>query len=400
MLSEIFIVILLGCLAGTFTGLTPGIHINLLSVALVSASPFFLLYTNPLILTVFIISMSVTHTFIYSIPSIFLGAPESDTALGVLPGHRYLIKGYGLMAVKLTLIGSFGAILMSVFFFPFFIPIVRYGYPLIEGYIAYFLIAIVSFMILRDRKKSWAVFVFLLTGILGLIVLNMPNISNPLFPMLSGLFGISTLLISLNDSQSIPLQKQEQRIKLKKKLTLKALLSGQFSGFLTAILPGLGAATAAVISMQITRKLGDNGFMILLGSISTVNFTLSLATLYVLDRARNGSIIAIRQLIESVNLEILIVFLASALISGCIGVFIVLKLGKLFSENITRIDYKTLVLSVIALITILVIVLTGAIGFLILLTGTAIGIIPAITKVSRTHGMGCLLLPVIMFFLL
>ena len=32
MLTEIFIAILFGCLAGIITGLTPGIHVNLISL--------------------------------------------------------------------------------------------------------------------------------------------------------------------------------------------------------------------------------------------------------------------------------------------------------------------------------------------------------------------------------
>ncbi len=100
MFLEILLAILLGILAGIITGLTPGIHINLISVMLLSVSPVLLKYTNPIALAVFIIAMSVTHTFLDAIPSIFLGAPESATALGVLPGHRYLLKGYGLMAVS------------------------------------------------------------------------------------------------------------------------------------------------------------------------------------------------------------------------------------------------------------------------------------------------------------
>ena len=232
MFIQILIAILIGITAGIITGLTPGIHINLISVMLLSVSPVLLQYTHPITLAVFIIAMSVTHTFLDAIPSIFLGAPDSATALGVLPGHRYLLKGYGLMAVKLTLIGSFGALLLSIVLFPLFLPIVKYGYPLIKNYIGYFLILTAFFMILRDRKRLWAIFVFFLSGTLGLIVLNIPNFSNPLFPMLSGLFGISTLLISLNESQTLPVQKVEQRIKLKPMITIKALLSGQFSGFI------------------------------------------------------------------------------------------------------------------------------------------------------------------------
>ena len=216
--------------------------------------------------------MSVTHTFLDTIPSIFLGAPDSDTALGVLPGHRYLLQGLGLTAVKLTLIGSFGALLLSILLFPMLMPFVSFAYPLIQDYIGWILIVVVGFMILRDRNITWSFFVFILAGVLGLIVLNMSKLEEPLFPMLSGLFGVSTLLISLNSSEVLPKQKKKQSVVIKKWLTIKALLSGQFSGFITAVFPGLGAAQAAVISMQITRKLGDYGFMVLMGSINTVNF--------------------------------------------------------------------------------------------------------------------------------
>ncbi len=400
MFLEILLAILLGVTAGIITGLTPGIHINLISVLLLSFSAFLLRYTSPVVLAVFIISMSVTHTFLDAIPSIFLGAPDSATALGVLPGHRYLLKGYGLMAVKLTLVGSFGAVLLSIILFPLFLVIIKYGYPLIMDYIGYLLIAVAAFMILRDKKKLWALFVFLLTGALGLIVLNMPNFPNPLFPMLSGMFGISTLLISLNESQSLPDQKEEQGIKLKKSITIKALLSGQFSGFITAVLPGIGAASAAVISMQITRKLGDNGFMVLMGSIGTVNFILSMATLWILDKARNGSVVAVQQLINSLNLQTIIIFLSAVLVAGSVSVYLVLRIGRIFSRLIAKVNYRLLLGGIISFITVLVIIMTGWLGFLVLVVSTAAGIIPAVTKITRTHGMGCLLLPVILYFML
>jgi len=398
MFLEILLAITIGVLTGVITGLTPGIHINLISALAISFAPAILKVTSPISLVIFIVSMSVVHTFLDSIPSIFLGAPDSATALGVLPGHRYLLKGYGLMAVKLTLIGSLGAVILSIVLFPLFVIIVKNGYPLIKDYIGYMLIFVVVFMILRDRKKFWALFVFLLSGCLGLVVLNMPLLKNPLFPLFSGMYGISTLIISLNTCSVIPKQKEEQHIKLKPLITLKALFSGQFSGFLTAVLPGLGAATAAVISMQITRKLGDNGFMVLMGSIGTVNFILSLATLYVLDKARNGSIIAVQQITET-SLGLIMILLMTIIISASLAVYLTLKIGKLFARHITKINYRKLVYSIIIFITILVFMMTGFIGLAVLVTSTAIGIIPAIIKVTRTQAMGCLLLPVILYFI-
>jgi len=400
MFLETLLIIMCGIIAGIFTGLIPGIHINLISVLLLSFSPLLLQYTNIVSLCCFIIAMSVTHSFLDSIPSIFLGAPDSDMALGVLPGHRYLLKGLGLTAVKLTVIGSFGALLLSILFFPLLVPLVKFGYPLIENYIGYILIAVVVFMIMRDRKRVWAFFVFLIAGVLGLIVLNMPNFEDPLFPLFSGLFGISTLAISLSENESIPSQVKHQYVRVKTSKVFKALFSGGFSGFITAVMPGLGASTAAVISMQITKNLKEDGFMILMGSINTFNFILSMVTLYVLDKARNGSIIVIQELVDAITINHIVIFLSAVLIAGSLSVFLALGLSKVFSKIMSIVSYRKMVLSVIFLITALVLVLTGPLGLLILIISTAIGIIPPAVHISRTHSMGCLLLPVILYFIL
>jgi len=198
----------------------------------------------------------------------------------------------------------------------------------------------------------------------------------------------------------MPEQKTDCDLKLPKKLALKALLSGQFSGFLTAVLPGVGAGTAAVLALQIARKLGDKGFMILIGSINTVNFILSMVTLYVLDKARNGAIIVVQKLVESVSLSYVLVFLCVTLIAGSIAVFLALRIGKIFSRLITKINYRKLILGIILLITILVLLLSGFLGLLVLIISTAVGLIPAIVKVTRTQAMGCIMLPVMIYFLL
>lgn len=399
MFSQIILAVLLGITAGIVTGLIPGIHINLVSLLVLSSSAFLLQFFPLVAVACFIISMSVTHTFLDSIPSIYLGAPDSAQALGVLPGHRYLLAGHGYTALKLTVIGSFGAIILSILLFPLFLPVVKYGYEFISAYIGYILLLVVVFMVWTDQKKLWALFVFLLSGTLGYIVLNMETLENPLFPLLSGLFGIATLIYSINSNEAMPKQKIENYVKLKPKLALKALLSGQFSGFLTAVLPGIGASTAAILSLQFTRDLGDKGFMILIGSINTVNFTLSLLTLYVLEKARNGAVIVVQELLQSITLIQVMAFLSVALVAGSAAVFLALKIGKTFSKLISKVDYKKLVLSVIIVIAILVFALTGFIGAFILAISTAVGLIPAIVKVKRTHAMGCILLPVMLYFL-
>jgi putative membrane protein len=180
---------------------------------------------------------------------------------------------------------------------------------------------------------------------------------------------------------------------------MKALTAGQISGFLTAMLPGLGPAGAAVLSLQVFRDLGDHGYMILQGSINTVNFVLSLAALLVLDKARNGSIIAVQQLLDAVTLSHIIAFLAITLVATGVATLLALWFARIFCRLMSVVNYRGLVIGIICFIVLLTPVLSSWTGFLILITATAVGLIPAIVKVARVHAMGCLLLPVILYFL-
>ena len=121
MLLEIIIALIIGVSAGTLTGLFPGLHVNLVSVFLLSISPTLLKITSPISLVVFIVAMAITHSFLDFIPSIFLGAPDEDSFLSILPGHELLKKGRGYEAVILALFGSLTALPIILLFIPLFI---------------------------------------------------------------------------------------------------------------------------------------------------------------------------------------------------------------------------------------------------------------------------------------
>jgi putative membrane protein len=403
MFLEIIIALLFGVIAGIFTGLIPGIHINLVSILLVSVSGYFLGFTSPFVLGVFIIAMSITHTFLDPIPSIFLGAPDPDTALAVLPGHKLLLEGRGYEAVKLTVIGSLLSLIGVIVIIPFLIPVVPLIYSFIQPYIGWILLFVVIYMILKESswdKRFWGFIVFVLSGILGAIVFSIPNLNQPLFPMLSGLFGVSVLLVSLSNNVEVPTQRITEMIELPKKNVAKAVGAATFSGSLTGLLPGLGSAQAAIIAMQIVGDIGMYAFMVLIGGINTVNFVFSLATFYTLHKARNGAIVAVMEIVESISLNELIMFLGVALLAGGIATFLALKITRVFSAFICKVDYKKVCISVIALISLLVLYFSSFTGFLVLIVSTAIGIIPNLLGVKRSLAMGCLLLPVIFYFLI
>ena len=403
MFLEFLIAALLGIMAGIFTGLIPGMHINLVSILLVSSSAYVLNFVSLPSLGVFIISMAIAHTFLNVLPAIFLGAPDADTALGVLPGHKLLLKGMGYEAVKLTVIGSLFSLILAVSLIPLLIIIVPKIYQNLQPHIGWILLVVVIYMMLVEKgldKKFWAFTVFLMAGILGILVLTMPNLKQPLFPMLSGLFGISMLIVSLSNKVEIPKQRITDTIKIPKFENVRALIAATFSGSFVSFFPGLGPAQAAILGSQIMGRLSTYAFLILIGGIDTVNMAVSLVSLYAIDKARNGAVLAIREILTTIDINTLILFLAIILLVGGIVTFLTLYLTKFVIKLIGRVNYSMLALAVIVLITILVFYFSSWLGLLILIVSTGIGIIPNIVNVKRSHSMGCLMLPVILFFVL
>ena len=402
MILELLISLALGIISGIITGITPGIHVNLVSVLVLSFSSVLLQITSPLILAVYIISLAITHTFLDSLPSIYLGAPDEAQALNVLPGHRLLQKGLGHQAIVYTLIGSYGSLLLSIILFPLFVISMKLIAPVIEQWIGYLLIAVMAYMIFREKKK-WlkSLGVFLLSGALGLVVLSgIPNLKQPLFPLLSGLFGFSILIVSLSKKSAIPQQIADSKLTISNKNIGKSVSAATGVGFLAAFLPGFGSSQAAIVATNVVGDLGDEGFLSLVGGINTANMLISIATIYILDKARNGAIVVVDKLAPDIGLPEVLLFLGTALVAGGISVILTLRLSRLFSKLIVKVNYLKLVLSIIGFITLLTFYFDGILGLLILITAAAIGLVTSYLGVGKNHLMGCLIAPVILYFIL
>ena len=402
MFVEILLAILIGSCLGIVTGLTPGIHINLVAVILLSLSPFLSQYINPFFVAAAIIAMSIVHTFLDFIPSCFLGAPDESTIMSVLPGHKLLLQGRGFEAVKLASIGSFLGLIVVIVFLPVMIFTVPWIFSNLQNYIAIILIIIVFYMILRESKikgKFWALFIFIISGIMGVLVFGM-NIKDPLFPMFSGLFGISMLITSLSQKVVIPEQRISNDLEIPKNELFKSIFAGTISGSLVSIFPGMGPAQAAILGNGLVGKIKDHMYLVLVGAIGTVSMALSLITLYTINKARNGSIIVVQKILGQIDLNIFLLIMAVSLIAGAIGVFLTMFFARIFTKLITKVNYSFLCFSIILLVSFLVLYMTGFLGILVLMTATAIGIMPGIVGIGRNHAMGALLLPIILYLIL
>lgn len=395
MLIEILLAISTGILIGIITGLIPGIHTNLIGAFLISLSTGILLKIHPTYLIVFITAMAITHTFLDFIPSILLGCPDTDTELSILPGHKLLQKGKAYEAILLTAYGSLSAIIILVVLFYPSILFLKYAQNAVQTIIPYLLIATSIFLIFLEKNKINALIVFFLTGVLGWIVLSPLEMNQPLLPLLTGLFGSSTLLLSLKNKTKIPLQKiTKPKLKLK-----KPILGAFIASPLCSFLPGLGSGQAAVIGNLISRQ-NNKGFLVLLGATNTFVMGFSFLALFAISRTRSGATVAIKEIVTNLTNKDLILIIITLLIAGIVSFFLTKKIAKFSINKVQKINYSKVVTITLIFLVILVTLISGWKGLLVLITATITGLYCISLNVRRTIMMGCLLIPVILFYLL
>ncbi|HJH30613.1 MAG TPA: hypothetical protein C5S50_00085, partial [Methanosarcinaceae archaeon] len=323
----ILLSVLAGYLPGVFSGLVPGIHTNNFALILVALSPMMSGYgIQPFYIAVIILSNSIAHTFHDVIPAVFLGAPDSDMALAVLPGHRLLLDGFGAEAIRLSALGSAGSVVFSMFIVLPLAAIFSVAYPVLQEHLAWILILIVFLMVVTEKGeytvgqgslvhykyKAYAFVLFLLSGILGLFAFEMEELMQPiinfgapsiLLPLLSGLFGASQLVISLLTHSTIPPQ-----------TFAKMTLSGK------RIVRGIITGSAAVLARLFIRNdfdskgedvagaegsadadAGSKEFIVSVSGVNTSNAIFGLVALSVIGRTRSGAMVAINDVLGVSN---------------------------------------------------------------------------------------------------
>ncbi|MEK6892844.1 MAG: tripartite tricarboxylate transporter permease [Nanoarchaeota archaeon] len=401
MILALIAALLLGILAGTFTGLSPGIHINLVaSFILLSLGKFSSLEIPMLALSVFIVAMSITHTFIDFIPSIYLGAPEGDNFLSILPGHQLLKEGKGHEAFVLTAYGSLIAIPIIIIITPIFILFLPSLFAAIKTIIPFLLLLASLFIIFREKEFLASLIVFLLAGFLGFATFALP-VKEPLLPLLSGLFGLSSLLVSLKTNAKINKQiiSPLKKIKLASSELFKTSLVSAIAAPLCSFLPGIGAGHAAVLGSEMIKQT-NRKFLFLLGAINTIVMGLSFVTAYTIGKTRTGSAAAVLSLLKKITPYDLTIILIAIALSGVAAFFLGIILSKFAAKNINKIPYAKLNILVIGILVFVNVVFTNWLGIIVLITAAALGVFAVLSNSKRINLMSSLIVPAIIYYLL
>jgi putative membrane protein len=457
----LFLSVLAGYLLGIISGLLPGIHTNNFALALIAFSPVLAEKgIAPFYIALIVLSNAVSHTFHDIIPSVFLGAPDGDTALAVLPGHRLLLEGAGAEAIRLSAMGSAGSVLVSMLFVLPFSLIFGAIYPYLQDNMAWVLLTIVFVMLASEKGgeakgeggqsflekykyKAMALFLFLITGALGLLAFSKEDLLVPfislgeasmLLPLLSGLFGASQLIISLFTGSEIP-EKSVSKFELSRKRILRGVLSGSAAGSLVAWLPGISSAIAALLAGLFVRSDFDRRaikkeisepvpgerksslysdpstdnqtlesskeFIVSVSGVNTSNAIFGLVALLVIGKTRSGAMVAVNEImgIESLGFQVVLLFFTAILLTSLLSYFSTIWIGNNAHHMLRKLDYGKLCTAVLIGLAGMVFLFTGLFGLFIFIISIPIGMLPSFMKVRKSHAMGVILLPVILYFL-
>lgn len=397
---ELLIFMAAGACLGIFTGLVPGIHVNTVVIVILSVLPGLLDSFGIYPVIALIISISVVHSFVDFIPSILLGAPEEDSVLSILPGHRLLLEGRGYEAIRLTVMGGLGGVVVGVGVLPLGLSIFPIFYRLSLSVLPFILGLILVYMVISEidhRRKGFAILSISFSGALGFLVLD-TNILDPnyvLFPTLTGLFGMSTLLVSLRSNPNIPPQTMREH----GNMPAKGIFIGPAAGVLAGLVPSMGSSQSAILVQKAFKDEGDSEFLAALGGVNTTESLYAFLALYLIGNPRSGASIAVERIFSSVDFYDFLFMVGVVLVSAAFATPLTLALGRVLVPRVQGIDYSKFSLATILFLLAVVTIVTGPVGVFICVTATAIGLIPALSGAKRSTCMAVLILPTMFYFL-
>ncbi|WP_267639530.1 tripartite tricarboxylate transporter permease [Haloarchaeobius amylolyticus] len=383
-----------GIALGTASGLTPGLHANNFALLLAAVAPA--VPAPPTVVVAAMLAAGVTHTFLDAVPALALGVPDAAMAASALPGHRLVLAGRGREALRLSVLGSAGALVVSV---PVAVPAtaaMTAAYPTIRAHLSLVLAGVVALTLATEvtwRARGGGLVVLALAGGLGVVALPLepraPLPASVLTPLFAGLFGAPVLLDAL-EGAGVPPQDGTGLLLAPRSVAL-ATAAGACAGGAVGYLPGVSSAIAATAALAVLPgDAGDRGYVVATSGVNTANSIFALFALVALGTPRTGVLVAVDRVggAPALGTALLVVVLAGAVATG-----LVLTVGDRYLSVVGALDPRRLSVGALVLLTGLSWLFAGGVGLLLFVTATAIGLVPPRLGTRRVYCMGVLLVP-------
>ncbi|MEM4292799.1 MAG: tripartite tricarboxylate transporter permease [Thermoplasmata archaeon] len=260
----------------------------------------------------------------------------------------------------------------------------------------------------RWKRPLLALGVFLLSAFLGWTVLFTPISSASaftlLFPLFTGLFSVSSLLLAIACPAKIPEQKEKVEFgggKIERKV-VRGALAGMFIGIFPGITPGCGAVLID------TKKAKPEQYIALTSAIETSAFVFNIGALFMVQKTRSGAIASLEQFYgvseEWITLtelpQVLSLSLFAVSLAALCTLFILPKFGKWVLKKAKFFVRKEFQIAILLAIVFSVFLVSGITGIAVLVVATLVGLLPPLLNLRRIHLMGSIILPVAIVLML
>lgn len=413
---------LLGTAVSSLVSLMPALHIyNVAGIIIILTMGT---GTSALIpmeyVPIFMMAMVVGWAILNTIPALFLGAPDESAIFVVLPGQKYMMQGRGYEAAALTGLGALAGIVAMAVATPVFFKALPKLRQLTRPHNFWIMGLIISYMLLSEwpkgsgrQKTGWGRFIdgwknlaaglltFLLSGILGFIVLNKPLVPiryafQNIMPVFVGLFAIPWVIGNIFSRTEIPPQYVCRSADLPPGIWSRGGFAGFLGGMIAAFLPVVTGGIGGFIAGHVTAQRDDRLFIVSQGASKSVYYIGGFLMAFIpgLSRTRGGMAWMLRPFYQPHTYDDYWRIMGVIMLSGGVSFFLLLAYSRLMIRIINRVNYRALSVLMFFLLLAVTYAIGGPWGLALATVATAIGLIPVYFHSRRMNCMGVLLLPI------
>ncbi len=361
---------LFGFLLGTL-GAVPFLHTNTILSWLPSASPLIA------------VTLAFSHSVFEAVPTVFFGIPTADQGITALPAHKMVKEGRGRTAFFAVLfgllIGIAGAVLLAPVFFTLWPPL----FSALKPYTGWLLAAVALAAWISDGAKPLHALSFFGFGALGAAVFSLP-LKEPLFPLLSGLFGVPALLVAAKGSFSAGGEMPEIK---------PSAAAGPLLGAFSVLLPALSPSFVSAFVFLFFEPAPEQ-FILLASALASSKLFFDFSAAIALNKARSAPAAIWRE--ADVGIEEGILLLAIGVLAFLAACAIIVLIWRKIAPRLEAVSSRKASAALLVLVSAGAIAANGPIGLFVLAWAACASLASLEFGVPRKYALGCLMVPAMM----
>jgi len=410
----------LGVLVSAVLCLLPGLHVyNVMGFAFLIYLAFLNDVQDHMYFIMFLVGLVVGYAILFTIPTIYLSAPDDSTVWIIYPSQKYLMHGKGHEAVLLTTIGGVVGILIMIIAIPMFMDQLKLIRQIIQPHMFWIIGAVVMFILMSefpkdfDRGKSklkklwvgWTTILvgyltFLLSSILGIIIFNKTIVPvdrtfQTLGAVFIGMFAASSLLVAIFTHKDIPPQQVTGKVEVKKEEIFRGGVGGTIGGLFAAFMPAITAGVGALLAGHATAAKGERTFIISQGSNRVLYYVGAIVLFFTAIGMRKGALTIGMNLFYTPETKTeLFIVVAGIAIASAVAIILILLLSRGVLKLIQKVRYQTISVFALICVTLIVFLMLSWQGLIIYAVSTAIGLLPVVFHSRRMNCLAVILVPI------